>query len=146
METTDGGIDRPGCSSLPFVRSDLMALWKVVRSRTGAGGVCVWVHFRILADQEAKKPSQVGGGRRGLRKCRDRRDHEVIIAEKQMRPAVVERATCGLLSKRERGVGKVLLGVHTLQPGWRVWSTVRGNRHLATTSKAGVRNKHVRVA
>ena len=68
METTDGGIDRPGCSSLPFVRSDLMALWKVVRSRIGAGGVCVWVHFWSLADQEAKNPSHVGGGRRGLRK------------------------------------------------------------------------------
>ena len=45
LEATEGGIDRPGCSSLPFVRSDLMALWKVVRSRIGAGGVCVWVHF-----------------------------------------------------------------------------------------------------
>ena len=119
---------------------------KVVRSRTGAGAVCVWVQIRILADQEAKKPSQVGGGRRGLRKCRDRRDHEVIIGEKQMRPAVVERATSGLLSKRDRGVGKVLFGVFTLRPGWRVWSTVKGNRHLATTSKAGVRNKHVRMA
>ena len=123
-----------------------MALWKVVRSRTGAGGVCVWIHFWSLVDHAAKKPSQVGGGRRGLRKCRDRRDHEVIIAEKQMRLAVVQRATSGLLSKRERGVGKVLFGVFTFRPGWRVWSTVKGKRHLATTSKAGVRNKHVRVA
>ena len=68
------------------------------------------------------------------------------MAEKQMRPAVVERAISGLSSKRERGVGKVLFGVFTFLPGWRVWSTVRGKKHLAITSKAGLRNRHVRVA
>ena len=139
-------MDMPGCSNLPFVRSDLMALWKSVRSRTGAGGVCVWIHFWSLVDHAARKPSQVGEGRRGLRKCRDRRVHEVIITEKQMRPAVVERATSGLLSKRVWGVWKILFGVFLFWLRWRVWSTVRGKRHLDTTSKAGVRNKHVRVA
>ena len=69
-----------------------------------------------------------------------------MIAEKHMRPAVVERAISGWVSNRAWGEGKIWFGAPCVWPGRRVWSTMREKRHLDTTSNAGVRKRHVRVA
>ena len=55
-----------------------------------------------------------------MQKCKDRRDHEVMIAEKHMRPAVVERAISGWVSNRAWGEGKIRFGEPWVWPGRRV--------------------------
>ena len=55
-----------------------------------------------------------------MRTCRDRRVHEVMIAEKHMRPAVVERAISGWVSNRAWGEGKIWFGAPCVWPGRRV--------------------------